>query len=141
MSPTCPLFRGFAANTSKSPVQYPDCNCHKFPALPADVSPLAAGPDVVVVCHIDVKHQLFPQGLEAGLLDATAHARSHGENGTDVDLVRTGLPHAVLQGLSALEGLVPHVHIVFQGERKLSMREGVPITCKENLLNSKLLLP
>ena len=107
--------------TSKCPVQYPDCNCHKFPALPTDISLLATGPGVVIVRHVDVKHQLFPLGLEAGLLHATAHTRSHGENGTNVDLVRTALPHAVLQGLSALKGLVPHVHIVFQGERELPM--------------------
>ena len=61
--------------TSKSSVDDLDSDSDEPPALGADVCLLTARPNVIVVCHIDIKDKLFTPSLEVSLLDSIFHAR------------------------------------------------------------------
>ncbi len=51
------------------------------------------------------------------------------EDCSNVNLVRVCFSYTLLQRLSALKRLVPHVHIIFQSEGELTMAEHLIVTC------------
>ena len=61
--------------TSQSSVNDDNSDGDKLPAALADIGLLAASPDIIVVCHVYVKHQFLLAGSEAGLLHTVFHAR------------------------------------------------------------------
>ena len=61
--------------TPESPVDDLDSDSDEPPTLGADVCLLTACPNVIVVCHIDIKDKLFALSLEISLLDSVLHAR------------------------------------------------------------------
>ena len=54
--------------TSESSVHHFDSDGDKLPALVTYVGLLAASPDVIIVCHVNVKDKLLPSRLKVSLL-------------------------------------------------------------------------
>ena len=70
---------------AQAAVQDLDGRGHERPAAVADVAAAAAGADVVIVCEVDVKHELALHGGEAGGVGGAA-LRVDVVDGADVDL-------------------------------------------------------
>ena len=98
--------------TSKSSINDLDCNCHELQAEVADGVARATGADGVVVCQINVKHQLPFHGLEHALSDGQVLGRRHGAHGPDVNLVGLEVLDRLLHLRLVPEALVTAVQLV-----------------------------
>ena len=100
-------------------------DCHQLPAARADLRVLAARAHVVVVCHVDIKHELFLNRLERSNCVVLLGRRV--EHGADVRLVRQPLQvrRAVL--LRVLERQVPDVDVARERERELTAHEKIAL--------------
>ena len=58
-----------AQHTSQRRVDDPDGDIHEGPAALANGCAAATGPDLVVICHIDIKDQLLLHWLELTRFD------------------------------------------------------------------------
>ena len=78
-------------NSTGIPVEDLEGEGHELPALVADRRAGAAGPDVVVVRHVDVEDELLLLRLEVA--DLVVVARTRVVHRTHVDLVRQPAQH------------------------------------------------
>ena len=81
---------------AQGPVQDLEGERHELPALVADGRARAAGPDVVVVGHVNVEDELLLEWLEVS--DLVVVARPGVVHGADVDLVGEAPQHLFPEG-------------------------------------------
>lgn len=99
-----------------------DCNDEQLPALHAHLLARAAGPDVVVVVHVEVEDELPLQGLSVGVL--LGHPVPDGPSVNLPGNVGMAIDHALLHGLCVHKGDVSldASGLVLEGE--FAVREG-----------------
>lgn len=94
---------------------------HKLPAFSADFRLLTTRPNLVVVRHVDIEHQLSLHRLYVA--DGAVLLRPNGHHGSNVDLVGVPGANLFLELLRRLEGQVAQVNVIGQREGELSVAE------------------
>ena len=95
-------------STSECSVNDPYSYDNELPARVADVCLLTARADLIIVRHVDIKHQLLTLGTEVGLLHSVLHTGLQ-----EMDSCMTSHTHhnKLLYAASACMCMCAYVHV------------------------------
>jgi len=93
----------------------------------AHISSRATRTHIIVNVHVDIEHHFFVRGHKCFLVRGVVSVWLDIEDCTNIDFEWNSIHQSFLELFSSFEAQIPAVHIVFQGERKLTLVEIVAL--------------